>query len=498
MHSRVGTLKIHLRVPPELADSSSQLQRSVERDLMVRVLEELEQLLHAEHGRDTVIRIRRLALRWQLGLDELVTPELVTRLARDLSRGIQSEVARMAPRERLRPRPDTIAVFENAAHATAAALADHADDLPTHWVHGSTTAETAWQTTTTAGPTMLAAVVAWLVRMERLEGAVALAPEPVLAALVEHVPDAAPQVALVRARRAVAGARPAAAPQARPTVPATPSTSAEVPSQRAPSTSDLPAVALADADAVAPPTSAAQAVPPHAAAPRTDAEPAPTAPVAAHDRAPIDAVEAETAFAGIFYLAARALEIELAEQLWAAGLPEGRVLAHVAAVLLGDLQDPAWRWFGGAFDEMPAMPPVPAWAATEVLDHTQHALGRRLVRFGVSQTPAALSAQLDHLAGALAPAIPLEPTAARIVTRSAAALVAITCARLEVTPSVTAVCELCARSGRLVRTPDELHVVISSAYADVKHRRAGLDHDPGYVAWLKRKVRIELVGAESL
>jgi hypothetical protein len=238
---------------------------------------------------------------------------------------------------------------------------------------------------------------------------------------------------------------------------------------------------------------------PHAAAQLTAKEPAArTEPLEAGDLAPLDAIAADTAFAGLFYLAGRALEIDLAEQLWAAGLPEGRVLAHVAAALLGDLEDPAWRWFGGAFDATPAMPPVPAWAVTEVVEHTQHALGRRLVRFGVSLTPATLTTQLEHLARALVPAVPLEPTAARLVTRSTAALVAITCARLDVTPSVTAVRELCTRPGRLVRTPDELHVIIPIAHADVTHRRAGLDHDPGHVAWLKRKLRIELAGATTL
>ena len=143
-------------------------------------------------------------------------------------------------------------------------------------------------------------------------------------------------------------------------------------------------------------------------------------------------------------------------------------------------------------------PTVPAWAVTEVVEHTQHALGRRLVRFGVSLTPATLTTQLEHLARALVPAVPLEPTAARLVTRSAAALVAITCARLDVTPSVTAVRELCTRPGRLVRTPDALHVIIPIAHAEIGHRRAGLDHDPGHVAWLKRKVRIELAGATTL
>ena len=484
--SRVRALSIRLRVPAELEASASELKHKVERDLIARVLDELERLVHAALGSAVVVRMRRLALRWQLEAGELAAPEVVARLARDLSRSMLDELARASAGERLRPRPETIAAFSDEHHASAALLADAADGLPAHWVHAGASAADTWERASSGGSATLAALVTWLVRMERLDAAASLAPPAVLAALEECVPDAAPAVALVRARRGEAPSGVHAAT-------ATPAHAAE------PLDGAQPAAAASPAIASSPP-SHVEVAGKATAAPRT----APDVPAAAA-AAPAEAavtgdpgIAAQTEAAGLFYLVARVLEIDLAERLWAVGLPEGDVLAHVAAALLGGIADPAWRWFGGTFDRTPGLPAVPAWAPPEIEDGVQTALGRRLVRFGIALTPAVLGAQLDHLATALPPPFPLEPVLARIVSRGAAAIACITCARLGVPPSVSTVRAVCTRPGTLVRSAAELHVVIPIRYLDLDYRRAGLDQDPGHVPWLRRTLRIELAGAAEL
>jgi hypothetical protein len=350
-------------------------------------------------------------------------------------------------------------------------------------------------------------VVEWLRRMERLEAALALAPTAVLDAIASHAPDVVPSLHLVRARRELAAAAarapraadhasPPAAAAAAPTPSAPPDGRAPPPPAiaAAPPGSTPPGPGRGDAAETAGPAVAELAAAmPATAAPST---PVPGAePPAAGVAATGDAVAIETRAAGLFYLAGRVLEIDLAERLWAAGLPEGDVLALIATAIAGD--DPACAWFGGRFERRPAIPTVEAWAAAEVSELVQHALGRRLVRFGVARSPATLAAQLDELAAEAALSLELSPLLRRIVERGAAALACIVAARLERAPSLHVLRAVCARPGRLVLTPDTLHVVMPHTAVDVAHRRAGLDHDPGHVPWLGRRVRFEFAGGEE-
>src|SRR5262249_37858873 len=150
-------------------------------------------------------------------------------------------------------------------------------------------------------------------------------------------------------------------------------------------------------------------------------------------------------FAGLFYLVGRVLEIELAERLWAAGIQEGDVLAHIAATILGTVDDPAWAYFGGAFEQQPRSRLVEPWAVTEVVETVQHSLGRRLVRFGVTVSPETLGNQLDQLACTLVSPVVLDPTLSRVVSRGAAALCVLVGARLGRPPSLENVRAVCAR-----------------------------------------------------
>jgi hypothetical protein len=303
-----------------------------------------------------------------------------------------------------------------------------------------------------------------------------------------------------------AGARVRAAEPAPPAGDGAPSPPAELDERRgdpaavgAPAAIGAPAPAPAQAHAGASAPPAARAAPgPHAA--EVAEPPSPRAAEVAEPAPPPIAggVAVATRYAGLFYLIGRVLEIDLAEALWAAGVTEGDVLAHVAAAILDDDADPAWRWFGGAFDRAPRLPALPAWAIGEVSAAVQHGLGRRLVAFGVAHTPDALGAELDELAAAVPRPAAGDAATARVVARAAAAMAILTAARLGRPPAWPLLHEVVTRPGRLVVTADAVRVILSAALVDVDHRRAGLDHDPGHAPWLGRRVVLEFAGGEAL
>jgi len=205
-----------------------------------------------------------------------------------------------------------------------------------------------------------------------------------------------------------------------------------------------------------------------------------------------------TRHAGLFYLAARVLEIELAESLWAVGVREGDLLAHVARTLLPPGDDPAWRWFGAAFDAEPELPVLPTWAIAEVSARAQHGLGRRLVHFGIHTTPEALGMALEGLAASAPTRAAGDPATAEVVARCAAALVYMLAARLGQPPSWALAQAVVARPGQLVLSDEAVRVVLPASAIDLDHRRGGLDQDPGWVPWLGRRLAMEFVGVEVL
>lgn len=491
--SRVSSVQLTLRVPAELASASDQLRATVERELLQRILDEVERLLHARFGATSVIRIRRLAVHWRLGQLELGAMDVVGRLALDLATSVIHEIEALPEDERLRPHGESFAWLASEAHAAAAYLADTVDRMPASWIHVQRDPRSTWRAVADAGEQAIRETVHYLTQMERLEPVLVLADDDVLVAVAAAAPDVAPVIAIIRAReraRQVAPAPPAIPPGELPT---------GLPNAPLPTTTERTPIDRTIApDERTPPTAVVKAQP------SVDGEPiargieppplrAPSAEAAIADEVADQASGVETQHAGVFYLIARTLEIELAERLWAAGLPEGDVLAHIAATIIATFDDPAVAWFGGAFDRPVATPEIPAWAASEVCETVQHVLGRRLVRFGVTLSPALLDARLEQLASTLAPLVALSPTLHRVVTRGAAALCMLVCARLGVEPSLAVLRDVCTRRGQLVLTPDALHVVMSETAVDIDHRRAGLDLNPGNAPWIGRTVRIEFV-----
>jgi hypothetical protein len=109
-----------------------------------------------------------------------------------------------------------------------------------------------------------------------------------------------------------------------------------------------------------------------------------------------------TACAGLFYLLDRVQELDLAESLWKACLPEGGVLAAAVSALLGSrfAADPAPARFGG-ITGVPVCPPVSPEQHAEIAVATCAALAAALPRRGLATIPRALVTIANHPAGRL-------------------------------------------------------------------------------------------------
>jgi hypothetical protein len=103
---------------------------------------------------------------------------------------------------------------------------------------------------------------------------------------------------------------------------------------------------------------------------------------------PAAALELETRFGGLFYLLNCALELNVGELLWKVCLPEGEVLAHAAAALLGPdgEGDPAPVLFGGVEPRHP-FPAVASGQQEEVSVALLAALAAALPRRGLAELP---------------------------------------------------------------------------------------------------------------
>lgn len=491
--SRVGEVRLRLRVPATLAAQTDQIRATVENELLRQILEQLERLLHARFGEGAVIRIRRIATRWNLDALELTRIDVVMRLAAELAEVLMHELEALSPGDRLRPRSETVALFASESHAIAAYLADVVDGIaPATWIHTQRDPQRAWTAVTDAGDAAVVETLRYLVAMERLEAALLLAPPEIVEQLASAAPaELAPALRVARARRGVrdAAVRAPAIESAPPRDPV-----------RVVDASSPPAI---DAPPAGSPVHAAPMTGVAPVAPGETGDTDETAPAAPHESIEVAPAQSTTstdasvtAFAGLFYLAGRVLEIELAERLWAAGLPEGDVLVHIAAAIVGTTEDPAPAYFGGVLDRAPAIPDVPAWAMAEICETVQHALGRRLVRHGITSSPALLDEQLEALAREVrVPAV--SPNLQRVIARGVAALCTIVAARLARPPSLVELRALCTRPGRLAHTDEVLHVIMSDACIDIDHRRAGLDHNPGRLPWLGRDLKIEFTTDHS-
>lgn len=486
-------------MPP---DDLARVRRVVEEEVLFRVVEAVERAVHARFGANAIVRVRRVPVTWRIGATAVDDPRLADELAADLVSALIALVEALPAAARLLPPADApLALFEDQAHADAVALAGLATRTPvTAPPDAPPDVASAWRAIAARGEDHVHAALGWLERLDVATAAIAAADDVTLAQVAAVAPPARwspalraiPRVAMLEAEHASRGEVGRAAEA---------TVTGAAPGERQAAAREVEAAAVERAAIPSNDTPRAEPnTPPPGDAPvperiRDGGEALSVADGPATARDEVDAVA--THFAGAACLVGRVLELDLAEQLWCAGLSEGPVIAHVIAAVLGDAgDDPLWRWLGGCFAGAPALDPVPAWADSEIVTKQRDALGRRLVRWHVETTPAALEAVLDRIAGEV-PARCAAADAAHMVARLAAGLVTLVAARLGEPPSVARVRALAARPGRAVRTRDRLVVAMPMSAVDLDVRRAGLDASPGWVPWLRRSLAIEFVAEDG-
>ncbi len=130
-------------------------------------------------------------------------------------------------------------------------------------------------------------------------------------------------------------------------------------------------------------------------------------PVTASEAEPAEGIESSsciitTRYGGLFYLLNIMLELDLGEILWKACLPEGAVLAHAMAALLGSdaVKDPA-PWLLGGVPPETLMPSVLSEQQEEIGLALLASLTAALPRRGLAALPETSLTLADHPTGRL-------------------------------------------------------------------------------------------------
>jgi hypothetical protein len=408
IEDRIGELRIRVRTDVPNADAI----RPAAEGIVRAALERCTALLEERHP-GCVVLVRRLPLRWKL--DESVLDDItqVDHLARAAADAIESRAS--SPVLELSPSDDGVVIFDDEPHLRASHLLALARGRSAWFHEALEDAAVADPLAALAAPEHRSIARATLVRLAR-EGVLAevLATQPcsTLAALEAAlgcdtfpslpIPEESEHViggsAAIGKLTAIASHWPALSPTARLLA------------------LRVHAAVLLDAEPQSP---AAVAL---AATLQQDSGSLRRLRVEADDRSvtfpsPIDdsqelagedpeSEEASevvaTRCAGLFYLLDRIQELDLAESLWKACLPEGAVLAAGASALLGPsfVGDSAPALFGGV-DATIVCPEVTLEQHAEIATATCAALVAALPRRALAGIPPAVVALVDHAAGRL-------------------------------------------------------------------------------------------------
>lgn len=381
MQHRVDTLRLTVHSPPGRDDPAVQLAERFVR----QVLEQFGEIVEARSpGR--VVLIRQIALRWSLSETELADAAEAARRAGDLADAVQAQSGGSSHAT------DTVAVFLDEAAWLAAYLRRRAAGGGSEWFHA------AWREAEREGeagasPWRRETVVAALARISASDGlpdTLARLPRPTVAALVEALGIGARALAATTPGDALTrtGGASAAPGHGFAAGSAEPDEKADVdgrgepaPNVDRPAPTGPPPAGVADEDA----TLIAEVAAVHR---RTD-WPVPAA-LQASSGLEERGGSVATRFGGLFYLMSLALELGIAELLWKACLPEGLILAHAAALLLGpDPEgDPAPAMFGGVLGrELLEWPAVSSEQQAEVSVELVAATAVALPRYGAVPSP---------------------------------------------------------------------------------------------------------------
>jgi len=360
MQHRVDTLHLSVHSPPGREAAAARVAERFTRD----VLEQFSEIVEARSpGR--VVLIRRMALRWSLSEAELADPANVANAAAELADSVAASGGAL-PRA-----SDSVAVFDDAAGWLAGYLRQRALGAGGEWFHAR------WRDaerpgTASASPLRRDTVLAALSRLSatgQLAGVLAGLPPATITAL-----GAALGIdgAAVLSREATAAAPVDVVAPGSALLTVTPPPTA--PSAGAPAGDEA---ALLGAVAAVAQQSYERPRQPVAPGSLTPAEP---------DRQAAPA----TSFGGLFYLLSLALELGIGEALWKVCLPEGLILAHAAAALLGPeaAGDSAPCWFGRvAIRDLLTSPLVSPEQQAEVCIELLAATAVALPRYGVAPSP---------------------------------------------------------------------------------------------------------------
>jgi hypothetical protein len=398
MESQVGHLLLRLHVP---AGRERVLRAAAERFTRA-VLERFAEYLEARaSGR--LAFIRRLPIRWLLTEDVFDDARAVERFAADLAAAVQLPEAVLTP-----DGDDDVVVFAGPVDWRAAHLLARARQTDAGaWCYVNLEgADAPWRYLCAPGRQELAgAVLERLARAGHLITVLAGQPPEEMTALAvalsvplvyEPEPDGAlpgPESEVVRALADFMDTLPTTlAPVARALalhtearVLAGPSAAAAVVRAVASRVRGMPTAGVEPASVHVVPT-----------------DPPARAPVIPPVVGAIEPATVRTRFGGLFYLLAGALELDLAESLWKACPPEGPILAHATAALLGPAgaEDPAPALFGGVAPTEPG-PAVTDAQQEEVAAGLTFALARALPRRGLAHLPETALRLAAHPAGRL-------------------------------------------------------------------------------------------------
>jgi len=411
IEERIGEVRVRVRTDIE---DAADVRPAAER--MVRTVLERCAMLLEQRAPGRIVLIQRLPLHWRLEETVLDDPGQLDELARSAADAIE-RVAVPCSLERLTSMDtgasgDAAVVFDNEAHLRASWLLAVTRGRPAWFLAGFGDSEDGDPFAALASPERGSLARATLFRLAR-EGAVAevLAARPastvavLAAALGCHNRDVSGSgenahagrdrftgdSALVEALTGIASSWPDLMPVGRSLA------------------LRVHAAAMLDSELDAPPVVALAAAALHQISSPSRVEPAAVS-VREPDQ-PGDSEQPEregpaqtfvTRCAGVFYLLDRIQELDLAESLWKACLPEGAVLAAAMSALIGSkfAGDRSALLFGGVNKETPC-PDISLEQHAEIALATCAALAQALPRRGLADVPSVDVMLADHSAGRL-------------------------------------------------------------------------------------------------
>ncbi|MBL4635039.1 MAG: hypothetical protein JKY56_14290, partial [Kofleriaceae bacterium] len=202
------------------------------------------------------------------------------------------------------------------------------------------------------------------------------------------------------------------------------------------------------------------------------------------DEEPTIATGLHSEYGGLVYLLARALELDLGEHLWCAGVVEAQVFHRIPQAILGPnlpAGDSARGMLSGLWGQARSLS-IEAWAGEEIRTKLHASWERETKKHNQRPVPSWLVP--TQLAFRLH-SVDSDSHTDDCIRYCAATLLSLflRCRGDEFLPDITD----CFRSPARIELSSELmRVHLHMDSVDMRLRRAGLDFDPGWIPWMKR------------